>query len=156
MTSRLLWCAAIVFAVATVPALTQSQIPAAPTSTASPPDAAFLKQYCVSCHNPRVKSGGLALDRLAARQLDPGAPALHRLNRAEYANVIRDLLALDVDVSALLPPDDSAAGFDNIADVLTVSPALIEGYIAAAAKISRSTGRTRASSTMLWPSDRSR
>jgi hypothetical protein len=64
-----------------------------------------------------------ALDDLAARRPDPGAPALHRLNRAEYANVIRDLLALDVDVSALLPPDDSAAGFDNIADVLTVSPA---------------------------------
>jgi hypothetical protein len=188
VTSRILWCAAIVFAFATAPALTQSQRPADRTSTAAPPDAAFLKQYCVSCHNARVKSGGLALDaldplmleghadvwekvvrklrtgmmppdgaprpaavaretfttslesaldRLAARQLDPGAPALHRLNRAEYANVIRDLLALDVDVSALLPPDDSAAGFDNIADVLTVSPALIEGYIAAAAKISR-------------------
>ena len=78
-----------------------------------------------------------SLDRAAARQVDPGAPALHRLNRTEYANVIRDLLALDVDVSALLPPDDAAAGFDNIADVLTVSPGLIEGYVAAAAKISR-------------------
>jgi hypothetical protein len=77
------------------------------------------------------------LDRAAARRLDPGAPALHRLNRAEYANAIRDLLALDVDVSALLPPDDSAAGFDNIADVLGVSPALIEGYVAAAARVSR-------------------
>ena len=69
--------------------------------------------------------------------MDPGAPALHRLNRTEYSNAIRDLLALDVDVSALLPPDDSTAGFDNIADVLGVSPALIEGYVAAAAKISR-------------------
>ena len=78
-----------------------------------------------------------ALDRAAARRLDPGTPALHRLNRAEYANAIRDLLALDVDVAALLPPDDSAAGFDNIADVLGVSPALIEGYAAAAATISR-------------------
>jgi hypothetical protein len=78
-----------------------------------------------------------SLDRAAARQVDPGAPALHRLNRTEYANVIRDLLALDVDVSALLPPDDAAAGFDNIADVLGVSPGLIEGYVAAAAKISR-------------------
>ena len=77
------------------------------------------------------------LDRSAARRLDPGAPALHRLNRAEYANAIRDLLALDVDVSALLPPDDSSAGFDNIADVLGVSPALIEGYVAAAARVSR-------------------
>ena len=78
-----------------------------------------------------------ALDRAAARRLDPGTPALHRLNRAEYANAIRDLLSLDVDVAALLPPDDSAAGFDNIADVLGVSPALIEGYAAAAATISR-------------------
>jgi hypothetical protein len=77
------------------------------------------------------------LDRAETRRLDPGAPALHRLNRTEYANVIRDLLALDVDVSALLPPDDSAAGFDNIADVLGISPALIEGYVAAAAKVSR-------------------
>ena len=77
------------------------------------------------------------LDRASARRPDPGAPALHRLNRNEYANVVRDLLALDVDVSALLPPDDSAAGFDNIADVLGISPALIEGYVAAAAKVSR-------------------
>src|SRR6185369_14400538 len=53
------------------------------------------------------------------------------------ANVIRDLLALDVDVSQMLPPDDSAAGFDNNADVLGVSPALVEGYASAAAKISR-------------------
>jgi hypothetical protein len=78
-----------------------------------------------------------ALDAAAARRLDPGAPLLHRLNRTEYANAIRDLLSLDIDVSALLPPDDSTAGFDNISDVLGVSPALIEGYVAAATKISR-------------------
>jgi hypothetical protein len=152
------------------------------------PDAALLKQYCVTCHNDRVKAGTLSLaaldvtamdghaevwekvvrklrtgmmppdgvpkptpearhaftvaleaslDRAAARRPDPGTPALHRLNRAEYANAIRDLLALDVDMAALLPPDDSAAGFDNNADVLGVSPALIEGYAAAAASISR-------------------
>ena len=77
------------------------------------------------------------LDRVAALHPDPGAPALHRLNRAEYANAIRDLLALDVDVTSMLPPDDSAAGFDNNADVLGVSPALIDGYASAAAKISR-------------------
>jgi mono/diheme cytochrome c family protein len=77
------------------------------------------------------------LDAVATAHPDPGAPALHRLNRAEYANAIRDLLALDVDVSAMLPPDDSAAGFDNNADVLGVSPALIEGYASAAAKVSR-------------------
>jgi hypothetical protein len=78
-----------------------------------------------------------SLDRAAAARPDPGAPALHRLTRTEYSNVIRDLLALDVDVNAMLPPDDAAAGFDNIADVLGVSPGLIEGYVAAAAKISR-------------------
>jgi len=77
------------------------------------------------------------IDRAAAAQPFAGAPALHRLNRAEYGNAVRDLLALDVDASALLPPDDSAAGFDNNADVLGVSPALIEGYATAAAKISR-------------------
>jgi mono/diheme cytochrome c family protein len=77
------------------------------------------------------------IDRAAAARPFAGTPALHRLNRAEYSNAIRDLLALDVDAASLLPPDDSAAGFDNIADVLGVSPALIEGYATAAAKISR-------------------
>jgi hypothetical protein len=160
----------------------------APVAPATAPDAAFLKQYCATCHSERVKAGGLAidgldltavdrhpeawekvvrklragmmppagapkppsavahaftealersLDRAAARKLDPGTPALHRLNRREYANAIRDLLAIDMDVAGLLPPDDSAGGFDNIADVLGVSPALIEGYAAAAGRISR-------------------
>src|SRR5688572_10004508 len=77
------------------------------------------------------------IDRAAAAKPFAGSPALHQLNRAEYSNAIRDLLALDVDAASLLPPDDSAAGFDNIADVLGVSPALIEGYATAAAKISR-------------------
>jgi mono/diheme cytochrome c family protein len=77
------------------------------------------------------------IDRAAAARPFAGTPALHRLNRAEYTNAVRDLLALDVDAASLLPPDDSAAGFDNIADVLGVSPALIEGYATAAAKISR-------------------
>ena len=77
-----------------------------------------------------------ALDRAAAARPNPGRPALHRLNRAEYANAIRDLLALDVDVSSLLPPDDSSFGFDNMADVLGVSPVLLERYLSAAEKIS--------------------
>jgi hypothetical protein len=64
-----------------------------------------------------------------------GRPTLHRLNRAEYANAIRDLLHLDVGIDALLPPDDSAFGFDNVADALGVSPALQERYLDAAAKI---------------------
>jgi hypothetical protein len=65
----------------------------------------------------------------------PGRTVLHRLDRAEYGNAIRDLLALDVDVLSLLPPDDSAYGFDNIADVLGVSPVLMERYLSAAWKI---------------------
>ena len=161
--------------------------PARP-SPAAIPDVAFLKQYCLGCHNDRAKVGSLSLesldpttvdghvevwekvvrkirtgmmppetapkpsatsresfaaaleaqlDRVALAHPDPGTPALHRLNRAEYANAIRDLLAVDIDVTAMLPPDDSAAGFDNNADVLGVSPAHIEGYASAAAKISR-------------------
>jgi mono/diheme cytochrome c family protein len=77
------------------------------------------------------------LDRLAANHPNPGRPALHRVNRTEYANAIRDLLALDVDASALLPADDSSFGFDNVAGSLGVSPVLLERYVAAAGKISR-------------------
>jgi cytochrome c551/c552 len=149
----------------------------------------LLDQYCVGCHNDRLKSGGLALNKIdvtkptenaetwekvirklrsglmppagarrpAATQLNafaasletsidqvasarpnPGKPSLHRLNRAEYQNTVRDLLALDVDVTSLLPADDTSVGFDNIADVLNVSPALLEGYERAASKISHS------------------
>jgi hypothetical protein len=65
------------------------------------------------------------------------APGLHRLNRTEYANVIRDLLGLEVDATKFLPPDDSTRGFDNVAAALQVSPALLEGYTSAASKIAR-------------------
>jgi hypothetical protein len=78
-----------------------------------------------------------ALDRAAAARPNPGRPAVHRLNRAEYTNAIHDLLALDLDSAALLPGDDSGYGFDNNGDVLTVSPMLLERYISAAGKISR-------------------
>src|SRR5688572_3274458 len=78
-----------------------------------------------------------ALDAHSAARPDPGRPVIHRLNRAEYANAVRDLLALDVDVRALLPADDSGYGFDNISDVLSLSPALLERYMTAAGKISR-------------------
>jgi hypothetical protein len=78
-----------------------------------------------------------SLDQAASAQPNPGRPLLHRLNRAEYKNAIRDLLALDVDVATLLPPDDSAYGFDNISDVLGVSPSLQERYLTAAGRISR-------------------
>jgi hypothetical protein len=172
--------------------LNGAQTPPAPRVarqvTAPVPHAAFLKQYCLGCHNDRARMGDLSLesldparldghldvwekvarkvrtgmmppdtapkpaaaaratfasaleaqlDRAALAHPDPGTPALHRLNRAEYANAIRDLLVVDVDVMAMLPPDDSAAGFDNNADVLGVSPAHIEGYASAAATISR-------------------
>ena len=65
------------------------------------------------------------------------APGLHRLNRTEYTNAIRDLLALNIDATTFLPPDDSSHGFDNMAGTLTTSPALMEAYLSAAGKISR-------------------
>ena len=74
-----------------------------------------------------------SLDQAAAANPNPGRTVLHRLNRAEYGNAIRDLFALSaVDVSGLLPPDTEAYGFDNIADVLATSPALMERYLSAA------------------------
>ena len=78
-----------------------------------------------------------ALDRSASVNPDPGRPVAHRLNRAEYANAVRDLLGLEVDGRELLPADESGYGFDNIADVLSLSPGLLERYLLAAAKISR-------------------
>ena len=76
------------------------------------------------------------LDRTAALHPNPGRPQIRRLNRSEYANAVRDLLNLDLDVSALLPPDDAAYGFDNIADMLGTSPALLERYLVAADRVS--------------------
>ena len=82
-------------------------------------------------------------DRLADLEPNPGRATLHRLNRTEYGNAIRDLLALDIDVADMLPADDIGYGFDNIGDVLNVSPLLLERYLAAASKISRlATGDT--------------
>jgi hypothetical protein len=147
----------------------------------------FTNQYCVTCHNGRLKTAGLeldsrdfdhlaadadvwekvirkvqvgmmppggvpqpdpatrravvttlsgALDEAARANPNPGRPALHRLNRTEYAYAIRDLLDLDVDPTTLLPPDDSAYGFDNVADVLGVNATLMEQYVSAAGKVS--------------------
>ena len=76
-------------------------------------------------------------DRLAEAKPNPGRRTLHRLNRTEYGNAVRDLLALEIDVAELLPADDIGYGFDNIADVLQVSPVLMERYLSAARKISR-------------------
>ena len=77
------------------------------------------------------------IDRTSATRATPGSVVLHRLNRTEYANAIRDLLDLRIDVAALLPPDDSANGFDNIAGSLTISPTLLESYATAAARVAR-------------------
>lgn len=84
-----------------------------------------------------ISSVEAALDRAAAAKPNPGRAAVHRLNRTEYANAIRDLLGIEIDERSLLPADDSGYGFDNIADVLSISPALLDRYMTAAGKISR-------------------
>src|SRR5215467_12451440 len=159
----------------------------APASTADvASQRALLDQYCVTCHNAKLKTANLLLDQLdvahladhaevaekIVRKLRAGmmppkgmkrpdaatldafvvsmeneldryatthlpAPGLHRLNRTEYANAIRDLLGLEVDATKFLPSDDSTHGFDNQAGALTMSPALMEAYLSAAGKISR-------------------
>lgn len=84
-----------------------------------------------------VKYLETSIDQEAQANPNPGRAPLHRLNRTEYKNAVRDLLALDVDVVSLLPPDDESYGFDNIADVLRTSPALLERYLSASWKIGR-------------------
>src|SRR6266849_2317526 len=98
------------------------------------------------------------IDRKAAARVNPGAVGLHRLNRTEYARVVRDLLDLEIDVTTLLPPDDSARGFDNIAGSLTISPTLLEAYTTAAARVARMAvgyWKTPTESTYLAPGDTS-
>src|SRR5262249_5417078 len=77
------------------------------------------------------------IDRVAAAHPNPGRTPIHRLNRAEYSNAIRDLLNVDVRPGEWLPVDDSGYGFDNIAEVLSTSPALLDRYMSAARKVSR-------------------
>lgn len=105
-----------------------------PAGEARPPRAA-LESLTVELES--------RLDRAAAAMPRTGPLALHRLNRTEYGNAIRDLLNLDVDVSTLLPLDDSSEGFDNIATALVVSPSLVEAYVSAAMKVSRSASGDR-------------
>ena len=161
---------------------------ASPNSTAAA-EAAVLKRYCVTCHNPSLRTAGLVIDTAdlnhvpdhaevwekvirklrtgtmppaglprpdkstnnllasflereidaaAAAHPNPGrTEAVHRLNRTEYQNAIRDMLSLDIDAAALLPADDQSYGFDNIAGVLKMSPTLLERYMGAAREISR-------------------
>src|SRR5213083_1010514 len=163
--------------------------PAATSATAATPARELVGTYCVTCHNDRVKTANLALDkadaehvfnsgetwekvvvklrsrsmpppgarrpdnptydrvatwleseldRAAAAHVNPGRPAeLHRLNRTEYANAVRDLLGVEIDPKAMLPPDEQAYGFDTNADALSMQPALLDRYLAAAAKIAR-------------------
>ena len=91
------------------------------------PDPATYKGFITWLENE--------LDRTAMTYTPP--PGLHRLNRTEYANVIKDMLDLDVDPGKYLPSDDSTHGFDNIAGALGVSSTLVEAYVSAAQKISR-------------------
>jgi hypothetical protein len=76
------------------------------------------------------------LDQAAKARPNPGRPLVHRMNRTEYANAVRDLLHFEFDASSLLPPDDSAYGFDNVSEVLGLSPVQVERYVTAAEYIS--------------------
>lgn len=173
---------------ALAPQPSHSQVSVPSVAAAALPPRALLDKYCVTCHNEKLKTAGLMLDKAAVQHVgagadvwekvirklrasamppagrpkpdaatsrafvswleteldrsamatpNPGRPAVHRLNRVEYANAIRDLFGLEVDAHALLPADDEQHGFDNIADVLSVSPTLIERYMAAAQRISQ-------------------
>jgi hypothetical protein len=97
-----------------------------PPAGAKRPDAQTLNSFVTSLENT-----------LDSAEVKPSSPGLHRLNRTEYANVIRDLLGLEVDATTLLPSDDSTFGFDNMSSALTMSPALMEAYLSAAGKVSR-------------------
>jgi len=175
--------------VAPVLVLGAPQQPASTTSPASPPAyQAMVNQYCVACHNDKLKTAGISLekrdfsaipqdaetwekvirklkvgamppvglprpekaqldgltawletsiDKVALAHPSPGHATVHRLNRVEYANAVRDILGFEVDPTQILPPDDESYGFDNIADVLKVSPALMERYMSASWNISR-------------------
>jgi mono/diheme cytochrome c family protein len=100
-----------------------------PPAGAPRPDAAVLTALASGIET--------SIDRSAIARPFAGAPELHRLNRTEYRNSVRDLLGLDIDVSSMLPPDEIGRGFDNMADALSVNPALVQGYVRAASKISR-------------------
>ena len=100
-----------------------------PPAGAKRPDAATLKQFAAGLEKK--------VDVAAAQQPFIDAPDLHRVNRTEYRNSVRDLLGIDVDVTEVLPPDARSGAFDNMADALTITPALMQGYARAAEKISR-------------------
>jgi hypothetical protein len=103
------------------------------------PDFAVLAAFSTSLEN--------TIDRSAKPNLS--VPRLHRMNRTEYANAVRDLLALDLDATQFLPSDDASRGFDNQAGTLTLSPALLEAYLSAAARVSRMAVGTPAAPTQV-------
>src|SRR5262245_44465225 len=100
-----------------------------PSTVRSRPDAKQAEAFAVFVET--------TLDRAADSRPNPGRAPVHRLNRAEYSNAVRDLLAVDVRPGEWLPVDDSGYGFDNIAAVLSTSPALLDKYMSAARKVSR-------------------
>ena len=100
-----------------------------PASVHDRPSKSDITQFVTSLES--------TLDRAAAAHPNPGVSVAHRLNRAEYSNAIRDLLAVDINAGSWLPVDDSGYGFDNIAAVLSTSPALLERYMSAARQVSR-------------------
>ncbi len=92
-----------------------------------------------------------SLDKASAANLNPGSVRIHRLNRAEYTNAMRDLFDIDVDAAALLPTDDISEGFDNIASALKVSPSFLDQYIMAARAVVRQAGGTPPSNPEVNP-----
>ncbi|HTM32117.1 MAG TPA: DUF1592 domain-containing protein [Vicinamibacterales bacterium] len=100
-----------------------------PPAGARRPDAESLEKLATALETK--------IDAAAALHPNPGRRPFQRLNRAEYAAAVKDLLDLDVDVTAYLPPDTISKGFDNVADVQTFSPQLMDGYLRAASQISR-------------------
>jgi hypothetical protein len=106
------------------------------------PDAATVEAFITSLET--------SLDQAAAAHPNPGRVAVHRLNRTEYANAIEDLLAIRIDPAALLPKDDEADGFDNVASVLSVSPSFLDQYISAARAVAgKALGNTAARPTAI-------
>ena len=111
-----------------------------PPSGARRPDAAVLSGLAAAFEG--------RMDRVAALKPNPGSRPFQRLNRVEYANAVKDLLNVAVDVTAYLPPDTISHGFDNVADAQTFSPTLMDGYLRAASQISRlAVGDRQASAT---------
>ena len=100
-----------------------------PPANADRPDVASLQALATTLES--------RLDTVAASRPNPGSRTFQRLNRAEYANSVKHLLGMDVDVSAFLPPDTVSHNFDNIADVQSISATVLEGYLRAASRISR-------------------